>query len=60
MYLKGLTKVVAYYRTSSETNVGVDKDSLPRQRAAVAAFAKVARCEIISEFSDDGVKGAIH
>src|SRR6476619_3729510 len=58
MHRKGLTKAVAYCRTSSETNVGVDKDSLPRQRAAVAAFAKVARYEIISEYSDDGVKGA--
>lgn len=31
--------VVAYYRTSSASNVGPDKDSLERQRAAVAACA---------------------
>ena len=58
MACKDLTKSIAYFRTSSETNVGADKDSLPRQRAAVAAFAKAAGYEIISEYSDDGVKGA--
>ena len=58
MSRKDLTKAIAYFRTSSETNVGADKDSLPRQRAAVAAFAKAAGYEIISEYSDDGVKGA--
>jgi hypothetical protein len=42
MARKDLTKAIAYFRTSSETNVGQDKDSLKRQREAVAKFAKVA------------------
>jgi hypothetical protein len=32
MSRKELTKAIAYFRTSSETNVGADKDSLQRQR----------------------------
>ena len=40
---KELSKAVAYFRTSSATNVGPDKDSLKRQRAAVlTSFAKSA------------------
>ena len=37
-----LVKAVAYLRTSSATNVGEDKDSDKRQRAAIEAFAKAA------------------
>ena len=33
-------KAIAYYRTSSATNVGADKDSLARQKSAVTAYAK--------------------
>lgn len=55
---KALVKAVAYFRTSSGTNVGADKDSLPRQRAAVQAYAQAAGYEIIAEYSDDAVKGA--
>lgn len=58
MYLKDLTKSVAYFRTSSETNVGADKDTLKRQGAAVAKFAKAGGYDVIAEYSDDGVKGA--
>jgi DNA invertase Pin-like site-specific DNA recombinase len=58
MSRKDLTKAIAYFRTSSETNVGQDKDSLKRQREAVAKFAKAAGYELIAEYSDDGVKGA--
>ncbi len=39
-------------------NVGEDKDTLKRQRAAVSAFAKAAGYHIVAEYSDDGVKGA--
>jgi DNA invertase Pin-like site-specific DNA recombinase len=39
-------------------NVGEDKDTLKRQRAAVSAFAKPAGYHIVAEYSDDGVKGA--
>ena len=35
-----IKKAVAYLRTSSAANVGADKDSAQRQRAAIAAFAK--------------------
>ena len=35
------TIAVAYYRTSSATNVGDNKDSLRRQQEAVRAFADV-------------------
>ena len=49
---------VAYYRTSSATNVGADKDSEKRQRAAVQAYAKGAGVEIAREFYDAAVSGA--
>ena len=38
----GKAKAVAYMRTSSATNVGVDKDSDKRQRAAIARYEKSA------------------
>jgi DNA invertase Pin-like site-specific DNA recombinase len=53
-----LTEAVAYLRTSSTTNVGTDKDSDRRQRAAIAAFAKRARFTIVDEFYDAAVSGA--
>jgi DNA invertase Pin-like site-specific DNA recombinase len=49
---------VAYIRTSSASNVGADKDSDKRQRAAIDGFAKRAGFVIIGEFSDPGVSGA--
>src|ERR1700722_20051508 len=55
---KELSKAVAYFRTSSATNVGPDKDSLKRQRSAVLTFAKSARYEIAEEFYDAAVSGA--
>jgi DNA invertase Pin-like site-specific DNA recombinase len=58
MSRKELTKAVAYFRTSSETNVGQDKDTLKRQREAVLKYAASAGYQIIAEYSDDGVKGA--
>jgi len=42
-------RAVAYYRTSSMTNVGPDKDTLPRQREAVEKFAKAAGYEIVAD-----------
>jgi DNA invertase Pin-like site-specific DNA recombinase len=53
MSRKELIKAVAYFRTSSMTNVGEDTDTLKRQRSAVEGFAK-----LVAEYSDDGVKGA--
>jgi DNA invertase Pin-like site-specific DNA recombinase len=58
LYRKDLLKAIAYFRISSDTNVGENKDSLKRQRAAVAKYAKAAGYEVIAEYSDDGVKGA--
>jgi len=54
------TKAVAYLRTSSAANVGADKDSEKRQRAAIAAFAKRARFSIEDAdwFNDPAVSGA--
>ena len=49
---------VAYYRTSSATNVGSDKDSLKRQQEAVQAYAKSNKLEIVREFYDAAVSGA--
>ena len=58
MSRKDLTKAIAYFRTSSATNVGEAKDTLKRQREAVSTFAKAAGYEVIAEYSDDGVKGS--
>jgi DNA invertase Pin-like site-specific DNA recombinase len=49
---------VAYYRTSSASNVGADKDSLKRQQEAVHAYAKANKIEIVREFYDAAVSGA--
>ena len=51
-------KAVAYLRTSSATNVGQDKDSDKRQRAAIAGFAKAAGYELVGEYYDAAVSGA--
>src|SRR5262249_1120980 len=51
-------EAVAYLRTSSSTNVGPDKDSDKRQRAAIAAFAKANGYVIVGEFYDQAVSGA--
>jgi len=55
-----MTPALAYFRTSSATNVGADKDSEKRQREAVAAFARRAGYEIEAEaeFYDAAVSGA--
>jgi len=50
------TKAVAYFRTSSMTNVA--GDSVDRQREAVERFAKAHGFEIVSEYFDAGVSGA--
>lgn len=48
----------AYYRTSSATNVGADKDSLKRQQDAVRSYADRAGFEVVREFYDAAVSGA--
>jgi DNA invertase Pin-like site-specific DNA recombinase len=49
---------VAYYRTSSATNVGEDKDSQKRQRDAVHAYAAAQGLAIVGEYYDAAVSGA--
>jgi DNA invertase Pin-like site-specific DNA recombinase len=51
-------RALAYYRTSSATNVGADKDSLKRQREAVRNYARRNRIEIVEEYYDAAVSGA--
>jgi len=51
------TNAVCYYRTSSQTNVGEDKDSLSRQKRACSNYAKCNGFQIAQEFYDDGTKG---
>lgn len=58
MTAKGMTGAVAYLRTSSAANVGADKDSEKRQRAAIEAFAKANGLEVVETFYDAAVSGA--
>ncbi|MEY9983420.1 DNA invertase Pin-like site-specific DNA recombinase [Bradyrhizobium yuanmingense] len=51
-------EAVAYLRTSSAANVGADKDSDRRQRAAIESFAKANGYELVNEFYDAAVSGA--
>jgi DNA invertase Pin-like site-specific DNA recombinase len=55
---KNSKPAVAYLRTSSAANVGPDKDSDKRQRAAIAAFAKRAGFTLVGEYYDKAVSGA--
>jgi DNA invertase Pin-like site-specific DNA recombinase len=50
-------EAVAYIRTSSAANVGADKDSDKRQRAAIEAFARRAGFVLVCEFADQAVRG---
>src|SRR2546428_602835 len=53
-----LVEVVGYLRTSSATNVGADKDSEKRQRAAIESYARRAGFVIVDWFYDKAVRGA--
>ena len=55
---KARIPAIAYLRTSSAANVGTDKDSDTRQRAAIEAFAKRVGYELVGEFYDAAVSGA--
>lgn len=52
-----MKKAVAYYRTSSMSNVGEDKDSLKRQQRAVEKYAKQSKIEIVFTKYDAGKTG---
>jgi len=47
---------VAYYRTSSRTNVGFDKDSLTRQQNSCRSWAKANGVQIVA---DNGAKAIL-
>lgn len=49
---------VAYLRTSSVTNVGQDKDSHKRQKAAIRAYARANGIKVVEWFYDEAVSGA--
>jgi DNA invertase Pin-like site-specific DNA recombinase len=51
-------QAVAYMRTSSASNVGVEKDSQRRQCDAITAYAKANRITVVAEFYDAAVSGA--
>jgi DNA invertase Pin-like site-specific DNA recombinase len=53
-----IMKAVAYLRTSSKTNTGIDKDSEKRQLAAITAFARQAGYAIVGTYYDQAVSGA--
>lgn len=58
MAIKEVIKAVAYYRTSSATNVGTDRDSEKRQREAVRKYTKANGFDIVDEYYDAAVMGA--
>ena len=51
------TNVVGYYRTSSSSNVGNDKDSRKRQKHSVETYTKSNGMNLVAEFYDKGVSG---
>lgn len=55
---KNKVEAVAYLRTSSAANVGIDKDSESRQRGAIQRYAKSAGFALVDEFYDAAVSGA--
>lgn len=50
-------EAIGYMRTSSATNVGADKDSDKRQRAAIERYARSAGYVIVDWFYDAAVRG---
>lgn len=53
-----LSRAISYFRTSSATNVGPDRDSEARQRLAVNAYAEASGLTVAAEFYDAAVSGA--
>jgi len=51
--------VCAYYRTSSATNVGTNKDSKKRQRHSVFSYTDPKGLNVVREFYDKGVSGTL-
>jgi DNA invertase Pin-like site-specific DNA recombinase len=53
-----LLPAYGYMRTSSATNVGVDKDSEGRQRHAIESYAKTHGYDVDGWYYDAAVRGA--
>ena len=51
--------VCAYYRTSSASNVGTNKDSKKRQRHSVFSYTDPKGLNVVREFYDKGVSGTL-
>lgn len=51
-------EAIGYMRTSSATNVGADKDSEKRQRAAIEGYAKSSGFVIVDWYYDKAVRGS--
>jgi DNA invertase Pin-like site-specific DNA recombinase len=54
---KKLIPALGYFRTSSATNVGNDKNSEARQREAIEDYALKAGFEVVASFNDAAVSG---
>lgn len=54
-----MQNAVVYFRTSSLSNVGDDKDTLKRQKDAVETYAKKNKIQIVNEFYDKGISGTV-
>ena len=52
-------KVCGYYRTSSKSSSGDDKDSGKRQRHSVHTFCKTKGWDVVDDFWDKGVSGTL-
>ncbi len=52
-------KVVGYFRTSSKSSSGEDKDSGKRQRHSVHTFCKSKGWDVVKDFWDKGVSGTL-
>jgi DNA invertase Pin-like site-specific DNA recombinase len=50
-----MTKALSYLRVSGKGQV--EGDGFPRQREAIARYAKTANIEVSEEFHDEGVSG---
>ena len=55
--MKAKTKAFGYLRTSGRGQIG--NDGFPRQRDAIARYAKANRIDVIQEFSDEAVSGTL-
>lgn len=55
--MKMKEKAFSYLRTSGKGQIG--NDGFPRQREAIAHYAKVNRIEIVQEFGDEAVTGTV-